>query len=111
MKTKIKEVQDYFKGKMLSGEFTIIGVEEYTIELLIDDEYKFIIWIGNVDIATSRKPYSGKLSFMDIGLTDDEAIKLNDLLLPAINKFRKETLLEQKWKEFERLQNELSSVS
>ena len=111
MKTKIKEVQDYFKNKMLSSEFTITSVEEYTIELLIDNEYKFIIWIGNVDIATSRKTYSGKLSFMDIGLTDDEAIKLNDILLPAINKFRKETLLEQKRKEFERLQNELGGVS
>jgi len=111
MKTKIKEVQDYFKSKMLSNDFAITNVEEYTIELLIDNEYKFIIWIGNVNIATSRKPYSGKLSFMDIEMTDEDATKFNELLLPAINKFRKETLLAEKLKELERLKNELSNVS
>ena len=111
MKKQIKKVQDYFKSKMLSNDFEILNVEEYTLELVIDSEYKFIIWTGNTNIPESRKPYSGKLSFMDIGMTNEEAIKFNDLLLPAINKFRKETLLEQKRKELERLQNELSSVS
>jgi len=111
MKKQIKKVQDYFKNKMLSNDFEIINIEEYTMELLIDSEYKFIIWTGNVDIPKSRKPYSGKLSFMDIGMTDEEATKFDELILPAINKFRKETLLAVKMKELERLQNELSSVS
>jgi hypothetical protein len=47
---------------------------------------------------------------MDIEFTDEESTKFNELLLPAINKFRKETLLAQKKKELERLQNELSIV-
>lgn len=111
MKKQIKKVQDYFKSKILSNDFEILNVEEYTLELMIDSEYKFIIWIGNIEIPESRKPYSGKLSFMDVNLTDEEAIKFNELLLPVIKKFRKETLLEQKRKELERLQNELSSVS
>ena len=111
MKKQIKQVQDYFKNKMLSNDFEILNVDEYTLELRIDSEYKFVIWTGNVDIPQSRKLYSGKLSFMDINMTNDEAIKFNELLLPAINKFRKETLLEQKRKELEQLQNELSSVS
>ena len=111
MKKQIKEVQDYFKSKMLSSDFVITAVDEFILELIIDNEYKFFIWIGNLDIPKSRKPAQYKLNFMDIGLTDDEAIKLNDILLPAINKFRKETLLEQKRKEFERLQNELSRLS
>ncbi len=110
MKTKIKEVQNYFKRKMLSGEFVIADVEEYSIDLLIDDEYKFIIWIGNVNIPETRKLHSGRLSFIAIELSDDEAIKLNEILLPAINKFRKQTLLEQKRREFERLQNELNNI-
>lgn len=111
MKTQIKKVQDYFKNKMLSSDFEIINVEEHLMELLIDSEYKFIIWTGNIDIPESRKPYNGKLSFMDIGMTDEEAAKFDELLLPAINKFRKENLLAQKMEELERLQNELSSMS
>jgi len=111
MKNQIKKVQDHFKKKLLSKDFEITRVEEYTLELLIDSEYKFIIWTGSVDIPTSRKPYSGKLSFMDIEMTDEDAIKFNELLLPAINKFRKETLLAEKKKELERLQNELENVS
>jgi len=111
MKNQIKKVQDYFKNKLLSSQFEIIKVEQYTMELLIDSEYKFTIWISNVHIPENRKLYSGTLSFMDIGLTDEDAIKLNELLLPAINKFRKETLLVEKKAELERLQNELNTMS
>ena len=101
MKTQIKKVQDYFKSKMLSKDFEILNVGEYTLELLIDSEYKFTIWTGNLDIPESRRLYSGDLSFMDVNMTDKEAIKFNELLLPTINKFRK----EQKQKELERWQN------
>jgi len=111
MKKQIKKVQDYFKNKMLSNDFEITKVEEHLMELLIDSEYKFTIWTGNIDIPTSRKPYSGRLSFMDIDMTDEDAIKFDELLLPAINKFRKETLLAKKTKELELLQNELNSMS
>jgi len=108
MKEQIKQVQDYFKNKMLSNDFEITEIEEYRIELLIDHEYNFTIWIGNVNIPESRKLYKGKLSFMDIEMSDEDAIKMNDILLPAINKFRKEILLSEKMKEIGQLKNELN---
>jgi hypothetical protein len=111
MKKQIKKVQDYFKNKMLSNEFEITKIEEYTLDLIIDSEYKFTIGTGNIDIPTSRRPYIGTLSFMDIELSDEESEILNGLLLPAINRFRKETLLAKKKKELEQLQNELANVS
>lgn len=111
MKIKIQEVLDYFKKKLLSNDFTITFIEECTLELLIDNEYRFIIWTGNIDIPKSRKVYSfgGKLSFMDVNLTDDESIKLDSILSPTINKFRRETLLKRKMEELEKLQKEVNS--
>jgi hypothetical protein len=111
MKEQIKKVQDYFKSKMLSGDFDIMNIDEYKLELIIDNEYKFFLWIGNLDIPKLTKPYSGELSFMDLSLSNEEAIKLNRVLLPTINKFRKETLLSQKTRELESLQKELSDIT
>lgn len=111
MRTKIKEVNDYFKGKILSKDFSIVKVEEYIMEILIDNEYKFVIWIGNINIPESRKCYSSALSFMDVDFKEEESFKLNELLQPEIIKFRKEVLINRKREELEQLQNELSGVS
>lgn len=111
MKEQIKKVNDYFKSKMLSKDFDIIKVEEYIMEILIDNDYNFVIWIGNLHIPESRKCYSSALSFMDIHFEKEESLKLNELLQPEIIKFRKKELLAKKIKELEQLQKELSSVS
>ena len=111
MKTKIKEVNDYFKSKMLSKDFSIIKVDYYTMEILIDNEYKFVIWIGSLHIPESRKCYISALSYMDIQFEKEESFKFNEILQPEIIKFRKEILINQKREELEQLQNELSSVS
>lgn len=111
MKTKIKQVQDYFKCKMLSQDFEIIKLSECTIRLVIDSEYEFIIWIGNMNIPHSTNIYKSSLSFMDVSLTNEECIKFNEVLLPVINKFKKETLLNKKKQELEQLQNELNGIS
>jgi len=111
MKKQIKKVNDYFKSKMLSKDFEIIKVDEYIMEILIDNEYKFVIWIGNLHIPESRKCYSSALSFMDVQFEEEESFKLNELLQPEIIKFRKEVLINRKKEELEQLQNELSSLS
>jgi hypothetical protein len=108
MQEKIKEVQDYFKNKILSKDFEVEKIEQHYFYLLIDSQYEFIIWIGNFDIPRCTKPIS---SFIDIDITDEEAIKLHGLLLPIVNKYKKETLLEQKKKELEELQKEVNGLS
>ena len=54
MKEKIKEIQDYFKDKILSEDFEVSEVSEHVTTLLVDGEYKFNIWTGNIDIPKTR---------------------------------------------------------
>lgn len=111
MKNQIKKIQDYFKSKMLSQDFEIKEVREHTMKLLIDTEYEFTIWIGNADIPNTRQIHDGTLSFMNIQFTRDESKKLHEILLPAVNKFKKETLLNKKKQELEKLQKEINAMS
>ena len=37
MKTKIKEVQEYFKNKLISGDFKIDEVDQYVLKVTVDD--------------------------------------------------------------------------
>ncbi|MDD4515683.1 hypothetical protein [Massilibacteroides sp.] len=109
MKDKITEIENYFKNKLLSGEFKIISINEYTLELIIDCEYTFNIWIGNYNIPETRKIYKSMISFMNIELTDTQAKKLHYILSPEIRKYKNEILLEQKKKELEKLQKEINN--
>lgn len=47
MKAKIKEVHDYFREKICSGEFEISKKSGYTFSILIDGSYVFNIWLAN----------------------------------------------------------------
>ena len=47
MKDQIKQVQEYFKNKIIEGDFEIKEIEEHTISLVIDGEYYFKMWIAN----------------------------------------------------------------
>ena len=107
MEAKIKEVQDYFKNKLLSGEFEVAKISECTIELLVDSEYLFVIWTGNMHLPKYRKNYSNDLSFMDLEFTNEESIELDRILSPIVSKYNKEVLIAQKERELEQLKNTL----
>ncbi len=110
MKEQIKEVQAYFKSKMLNGEFTISKMGQYQATLLVDD-FPFIIWIANVSkIPETCKNYNMALSFMDLEFNREEAEKLSTILSPAIKKFRKTELINEKRKELEELERELATA-
>lgn len=111
MKEKIEEVQAYFKSKMLNGEFTIVRMTQFTAELLIDGEFKFVIWTGNVDIPTTRKIYDSAISFMDLKLTDTDAKKLDRFLKPEIKKFIAKDLLQSKRAELKKLEREILGLN
>jgi len=108
MKTKIKEVQDYFKGKILNGEFETVEQSQHQFKVKIDKEYYFVIWIGN----SYKYPDTVKISdvshsFMNISFTDEESIKLHNLLKDRIQKYRSETLIKEKEAELKKLKEEL----
>lgn len=106
MKEKIKEIQDYFREKLLKGEFEITKRERFTYTVLIDKEYKFEIWMSNG--SEHRKLYCSSIgTFMYFDLTKKQALKLHSLLLSDYNQFMKESLIESKKKALEKLQKEI----
>lgn len=44
---KIKEVQDYFKKKLIDGDYEEVSHDGYNLWLKIDKQYLFILWIAN----------------------------------------------------------------
>lgn len=44
---KIKEVQDYFKKKLIDGDYEEVSRCSYKLWLKIDEQYLFILWIAN----------------------------------------------------------------
>ena len=109
MEEKIKAVQDYFKAKILNGDFEVKSVDTHYFELQIDAKYDFIIWAGNPDIVESfginQRPL--KQSFMWMDFTIDEKQILKSLVMPYVNDFKRSTLLEQKRKELQDLEDSL----
>lgn len=110
MEKEIKKVEDYFKNKLLSGDFEVSETKEHTVKLIIDSKYVFTIWTGNFDIPSTRRCYDGGENYMNIPFNKTESIKLHGKLSPIVNKFRKEVLLAKKKEELKRLQKELSKI-
>lgn len=47
MKTKIKEVQNYFKSAILEGRYEVKDTSQYYITVMIDEQYRFFLWRAN----------------------------------------------------------------
>ena len=109
IKDQIKQVQDYFKSKLLTGDFEITGRSQCVFTLSIDG-CTFHLWTGNYDIPETRGLYSGAYNFIDIPLTQKERIKLHSVLRKDILDYENGYLLEQKRKLFEKLKRELNEL-
>ena len=79
MEEKIKEVQDYFKSKILAGEFELLSTDEWHCEIQIDKKYNFHFWMANEFYGFKQGRYSDE-SFMYLG------VEKNKHIYSAINK-------------------------
>ena len=111
METKIKEVQSYFRNKLIAGDFKIDGTDEYVLNITVDGKYKFSIWIGNWNFPDNVRLYDGYYNFMMVDFNQKEIIKLKSIIAPEVDKFRKNVLLKNKRKELEELEKELNSIT
>ena len=92
--TEIEEMletsRQYFKEKLLNGEFEVVEQGSHTIKLSVDG-YIFQIWTGNMDIKESRKQYSyqcvGAVEPIDLKLTNEESTILTFKLIPIVKKY------------------------
>jgi hypothetical protein len=111
MEAKIKEVQDYFKAKILASDFKVIAISEYVCDILIDENYKFGIWIGNIDIKDSVKIYNlYQSNFIYFQFEYSECIKLHKIFAPIKKEYVSNKLKAEKLAQIEKLQSEVKNL-
>ena len=107
MEAKIKEVQDYFKNKILKNEFQIESITEFRCNILIDGKYHFGIWIGNLEIRkTIQTIYLNESNFMQLPFTELECEILYNIFKPIVDV----NIKELKQAQIEKLQTELNNL-
>ena len=85
MDEKIKEVQVYFKSKLLAGDFIVKSLTRYFTTVVVDEIYEFNFWMGNQNVDGSCITYScaGEKNFIDLAWTKEEANTMLALLSVA----------------------------
>ena len=105
LKKQIKEVQDYFRNKIVDGEYKVIAADDYTLQITIDKEYKFCLWTSN---GTSMfRLYEGMFNFVEFGFSEAEATLAFAKCEEARAQAWEDKIRPQKLKELEKLQKEL----
>ena len=102
METKIKEVQDYFKNKILSSEFDTFEIHEYYVTVLIDKTYQFCIWVGREDSPNYCNLWDARPNFIQFQFDNAEQIRLHESMVQLI-KDNKESIRIKQIAELERI--------
>ena|SRR5690554_1032178 len=71
MKTKIKEVQNYFKSAILEGRYEVKDTSQYYITVMIDEDFSFKLWTAN-EAYGFKIYFSGEGSFMNVQFNEEE---------------------------------------
>lgn len=111
---KLKDVADYFKHKIITGEFEFKTCGDYTATVLIDEKYEFQLWIANepknnfdfYDSSFILKNSSDFLKFR----TQKERMAGWKQVKPHVQAYKNKVLKREKQKEFNRLKKELEAL-
>lgn len=99
MKQQIDEVCNYFKSKLVSGDFDVKDSQQHTVEVEVDGEYRFHIWTANLDYGIATYASQQKKSFMHLAFSSSDKIAIWEHIEAHQAKARHEALRE----EYERL--------
>lgn len=105
MKNKIKEVQDYFKAKILAGDFEVKKVTTRITNIVVDGEFNFAIWAyySFEQWSYDNCMYLGEFS-------KEEQEKGLELFRKVIEKDRLKKLQSEKLKQFNEMKKELEEA-
>ena len=102
---QLQDVDDYFKSKVLSGDYEVIETNQHEAVLSVDDKYDFKVWIGN-DMPDNIFIY-GITAFKMPKLSDSEKQKAWDILEPKLKAYNETTVKAEKLKQYNKLKKEL----
>lgn len=108
MKDKIQEVHDYFKNKIINGDYKSSGLvknEASPVKVIVDDEYLFDIWIGNGADYFDVGGIFGE-AFMELQFTPAEKKKAYNNISSIIKDTYVQKVRQEKLEIYERLKKE-----
>ena len=108
LKKQIKEVQDYFRNKIVDGEYKVIAADDYTLTIAVtnfDEEYKFCLWTANGE--DMFRLYEGMFNFVELEFSEAEQTLAFAKCEEARAQAWEDKVRPQKLKQLEKLQKEL----
>lgn len=110
---KIKEVSDYFLNKFLTGDFKFVSADNYNANVIVDDKYKFMFWIG-ICINSTFEVHSyndNDILVNSIKLeTEENRLKVWGYIKDDVYNYRKKELIAKKEAELELLKKDLEKL-
>lgn len=110
----LTELGDYFKQKLINGEFEFISCNEYTAKIIIDDK-KLAVWIaGEVKdyLEFYYEHMFTTIHFEDLKFTNQkDRIKAYRTIKPMIISYKNDILMKQKKAELKQITNEIKKLS
>lgn len=108
MKNKIKEIQDYFKTKIILGEFETVVIEKNVIEIKVDSEFKFALWYYSESDVTQWGSRENSMKLPEFSEEDKKTAY--DMFTKIQVKDNDERLNTTKLEQFKKLQSELQEA-
>jgi len=108
-KNQIKKVQEYFKKKLLNGEYDVVSKREHVWVVTIDHDYKFPIFISTHNTASQFNTVNNE-SFMNLQLTGEEEDRLSSLMFEQYSVWDKEVLRKERLAKYEELKAEFETA-
>lgn len=104
----ISEVQNYFKNKIIKGEYAIEAFSDPSSTVIIEDKFRFQLWsyLSNFELFIE----SHKGNFISFHFNPDEAAEAKATLESKLEPIRKAELEKEKLQEYNRLKAELEEA-
>lgn len=109
LKSKIKELNDYFVEKLVNGEYEVEERSKYTVMVDVDG-YRFNIWIGNKwsNLQTYGQGFNS--NFMELVFKRDQKSIIYKNLTRDKSRIDLMEEIENKEMEIEQLKSRLSKI-
>jgi len=109
LKSRIKELNDYFVEKLVNGEYDVEERGYYTVMVNIDG-YRFNIWIANGRSGVQTYGQGFKGNFMELVFDTDQKSIIYENLTQDESIIALMAEIENKQREIEQLKSRLSKI-
>ena len=109
LKSRIKELNDYFVEKLVNGEYEVVESDKYKIMVNVNG-YKFNIWISNGKSYVQTYGQGFNSNFMDLFFNEGQKSIIYENLTRDKTKMALMAEIENKQMEIEQLKSRLNKI-